>query len=115
MTLLCDSNTANMAGYMHQRPPMGTPMGGPMGVPMGAPMGVIAASPPPVCTLNAQDASLCLQLLEGGTVASPPCTGPFGFAWSGARGTVGVTGGRYRFSVTVLEQVLFEQSLPPQH
>lgn len=83
-------------------------MGGPMGIPMGAPMGVTAAPPPPMCILNAQDASLCLQLLEGGTVASPPCTGPFGFAWSGARGTVGVTGGRYRFSVTVLEQVCFE-------
>ncbi len=63
------------------------------------------AAPPPACCLNGQDASLCLQLLEGSTVASPPSTGPFGFAWSGVRGTIGVIGGRYRFSVTMLAVV----------
>ncbi len=68
-----------------------------------APPGAIPLST--ACTLNALDASLCLQLLEGGTLASPPSTGPFGFAWSGARASLGITGGRYRFSVSILEQV----------
>lgn len=60
----------------------------------------------PQCTLNNQDSSLCLKLLDGGLVASPPCAGPFGFSWSGARCGLGVTNGRYHFTVTVLKKVL---------
>lgn len=59
------------------------------------------------CELNPQDCSLGLQLQDGGATLVPPCHGAFGFAWSGARGAVGVCGGRHRFSVTVL------QELPP--
>lgn len=58
------------------------------------------------CILNAQDCSLGLQLLqlpEGGETATPPAQGACGFAWHGARGTIGTYGGRHRFSVRLLQ------------
>lgn len=54
---------------------------------------------------------MCLKLLEGGLVASPPCAGPFGFSWSGARCGLGVTNGRYHFTVTVLKKLEPTESL----
>ncbi len=55
------------------------------------------------CALNAQDCNLGLQLRDGGLTAVPPSHGAFAFAWSGARGAVGICDGRYRFTVTVLQ------------
>lgn len=58
------------------------------------------------CNLNAQDCSLGLQLLQlpdGGETVTPPSQAACSFAWHGARGTIGVSGGRYRFSVRILQ------------
>ncbi|KAK9823973.1 hypothetical protein WJX72_006717 [[Myrmecia] bisecta] len=56
-------------------------------------------------SLNPLDIDLSLELSDGSLTATPLTRGGFGYLWSGARGTLGITSGKFYFKVKVVARL----------